>query len=71
MFSDGMGWNDNYLNLNFIGQVEDLIGVAEAGFKSALLNSNVNVKTADKNLQFGTYKCKTMLVLKIKSHSFD
>ena len=35
-----------------LGQVDDLIGVAEAGYKSSQLNSYVNVKTADKDLQF-------------------
>ena len=36
-----------------LGQVDDLIGVAEAGFKSAQLNFYVYVKTADKDLLFG------------------
>ena len=31
-----------------LGQVDDLIGVAEAGYKSEQLNSYVNVKAADK-----------------------
>ena len=53
-----------------LGQVDDLIGEAEAGFKSSQLNSYVNVKTADKDLQFGTDKCKTMLVSKMKPHNF-
>ena len=33
-------------------QVDDLLCVAEAGFKSEQLNDFVNVKTADKDLQF-------------------
>ena len=45
-----------------LGQVGDLIGVAEAGHKTKQLNSFVNVKTADKNLQFGPEKCKAMIV---------
>ena len=53
-----------------LGQVDDLIGVAEAGFKSKQLNSIINVKTADKNLQFGPEKCKTMIISKKNIHSF-
>ena len=49
-----------------LGQVDDLIGIAEAGYKSDQLNSYVNVKTADKDLQFGQDKCKAMLVSKVK-----
>ena len=54
-----------------LGQVDDLIGVAEAGYKSKQLNSFVNVKTADKDLQFGPEKCKTMIVSKKKILSFQ
>ena len=43
-----------------LGQVDDLLGVTEAGYKAKQLNSFVNVKTADKDLQFGPEKCKTM-----------
>ena len=35
-----------------LGQVDDLIGIAEAGYKSDQLNAFVNAKTADKDLQF-------------------
>ena len=54
-----------------LGQVDDLIGVAEAGYKSNQLNAYVNVKTADKDLQFGSDKCKVMIVSKMKPHSFQ
>ena len=53
-----------------LGQVDDLIGVAEAGYKSSQLNSYVNVKTADKDLQFGTDKCKVMLISKMNIQDF-
>ena len=49
-----------------LGQVNDLLGVAEAGFQSEQLNSFVNVKTADKDLQFGADKCTFMVVSKMK-----
>ena len=44
-----------------LGMVDDLIGVSEAGFKTNQLNAFVNVKTADKDLQFGVEKCKAMM----------
>ena len=46
--------------------VNDLIGIAEVGHKTKLLNAFINVKTADKDLQFGALKCKTMTVSKRK-----
>ena len=49
-----------------LGMVDDIIGVAEAGFKTQLLNAFINVKTADKDLQFGPEKCKTITVSKRK-----
>ena len=41
-----------------------LIGVTEAGYKSkqCQCQNNVNVKTADKCLQFGVKQCKSMLI---------
>ena len=45
-----------------LGQIDDLIGVTEAGYKALQMNSFLNVKTADKYLQFGPEKCKVMLV---------
>ena len=44
--------------------------MAEAGFKSEQLNAFVNVKTADKDLQFGTDKCTFMTVSKVKPQTF-
>ena len=49
-----------------LGQVDDLLGVAEAGFRSEQLNAFVNVKAADKDLQFGPEKCTYMVVSKMK-----
>ena len=53
-----------------LGQVDDLIGVAEAGVKTHQLNAFVNSKTANKDLQFGADKCKYMIVSKKKPESF-
>ena len=54
-----------------LGQVDDLLGVAEIGYKTKQLNAFVNVKTADKELQFWPDKCKTMVVSKKPIHSFQ
>ena len=47
-----------------------MVGVAEAGFKSEQLSAFVNVKMADKDLQFGPEKCKSMVVSKVKPQEF-
>ena len=39
-----------------------MIGITEAGFKATQMNTLINVKTAEKRLQFGPTKCKTMLI---------
>ena len=52
--------------IHLLGQVDDLLGVAEAGFKSEQLNAYVNFKTADNNLQFGAEKCTYMVISKKK-----
>ena len=51
-----------YVPIGILGQIDDLIGVTEAGYKAQQMNSFLNVKTADKHLQFGPSKCKSMLV---------
>ena len=50
------------LPVGFLGLVDDIIGVTEAGIKAQKMNSFINLKTAEKTLQFGPTKCKTMLV---------
>ena len=45
-----------------LGMVDDLIWVAEAGYKTTQLDAFVNVKTADKDFYFGVDKCKVMIV---------
>ena len=42
--------------------VDDIIGVTLAGYNAAQMNSYLNVKSADKYLQFGLDKCKAMVV---------
>ena len=40
----------------------DIIGVTDSGFKAQQMNVLFNVKTAEKRLQFGEKKCKSMLI---------
>ena len=46
----------------FLGLVDDIIGITEAGIDTHKMNAFMNVKTAEKTLQFGQTKCKSMLV---------
>ena len=48
--------------VSMMGMVDDLIGITEAGFNAKQMNVFINVKTAEKTLQFGPNKCKTMFV---------
>jgi hypothetical protein len=41
-----------------------MIGVSNAGYKAHQMNAVLNVKTAEKRLQFGIKKCKSMLISK-------
>ena len=50
-----------------LGQVDDLLGVSVVGYKAEQLNGFVNVKTADKDLQFGSDKCNDMIISKVKT----
>ena len=62
----GIGYNNKEsLPVSMLGLVDDIIGVTEAGFKSQQMNVILNVKTAEKGLQFGVTKCKSMIVGKI------
>ena len=45
-----------------LGMVYDIIGVTLAGYNAAQMNSYFNVKSADKYLQIGLDKCKSMVV---------
>ena len=58
----------NILPVGFLGLVDDTVGITEAGHKAQQLNVLMNVKTAEKTLQFGATKCKSMLVGKSKEN---
>jgi hypothetical protein len=50
------------LPVGMLGLVDDTIGITEVGYKAQMMNAFMNVKTAEKCLQFGAKKCKSMLV---------
>ena len=50
------------LPISILGLVDDLIGVSEVGFKAQLMNNILNLKSAEKTLQFGKSKCKIMMI---------
>jgi hypothetical protein len=50
------------LPVSMLGLVDDIIGLTAAGYKAHQMNALINVQTADKGLQFGVDKCKSMLV---------
>ena len=50
------------LTVSMLGLVDDIIGVTDSGFKAQQMNVLFNVKTAEKRLQFGEKKCKSMLI---------
>ena len=57
------------LTVSLLGLVDDLIGITDAGYKAQQMNAVLNVKTAEKRLQYGESKCKSMLVSKNMQHS--
>ena len=56
------------LPVSLLGLVDDLIGITDAGYKAQQMNAVLNVKTAEKRLQYGESKCKSMLVSKNANH---
>ena len=63
--SSGYGYlYKDVLPVSLLGLVDDMIGVSNAGYKAQQMNAVLNVKTAEKRLQFGIKKCKSMLISK-------
>ena len=52
----------NILEVAMLGLVDDSVCITEAGYKAQMMNAFFNVRTAEKTLQFGAKKCKTMLI---------
>ena len=44
------------LQINILGLVDDIIGVSEAGHNAQIMSTILNLKSAEKTLQFGTKK---------------
>ena len=51
-----------YIPIGVLGMIDDLVGVSESGVNAVKLNAFINVKTAEKKLQFGSNKCHTMTI---------
>ena len=45
-----------------LGLVDDLIGITPVRYKAQQMNEIINVKSAEKRLQFGVSKWKSMLI---------
>ena len=55
----------NILEVAMLGLVDDSVCITEAGYKAKMMNAFFSIRTAEKTLQFGAKKCKTMLMVKI------
>ena len=59
----GLGYKyKDRIQVTMLGMVDDIAGISEAGYKAQQLNAIINTKTAEKGLQFGVSKCKTLLI---------
>ena len=59
------GYGNNYqdvLPVPLLALVDDMIGVTKAGYRAQQMNAMINVKTAEKRLQFGVKNCKSMYI---------
>ena len=54
----------NKLPISNLSIIDDIICVTEPGVMAAMMNSFMNIKSADKFLQFGQKKCKYMMINK-------
>ena len=60
---EGIGYlYKNVLPISMLGLVDDVVGVTDTGYKAQQLNMILNVKTAEKGLQFGINKCKSLTI---------
>ena len=59
------------MSVTMLGMVDDIIGVSEAGYKAQQLNTIINTMTAEKGLQFGVKKCKSMLIGKTSENIYE
>ena len=54
----------NELPISNLAIIDDILSLTEPGYMAAKMNSFINIKTAEKGLQFGPLKCKYMVVKK-------
>ena len=60
---EGLGYRyKEELEVDILGLVDDIIAVSEAGHKAQMINTILNLKSAEKGLQFGVNKCKVMII---------
>ena len=50
------------LAISILALVDDMLGVTKVGYRAHQMNAIINAKTAEKRLQFGVSKCKSMLI---------
>ena len=60
-----------YVPVGILGMVDDLAGISESGVKANQLNSFINVKSAEKGLQFGPDKCHTLNIMRKTAHTVE
>ena len=61
--SSGYGYlYKDTLPVSMLALVDDLVGVTYAGHKAKQMNVAINVKSAEKRLQFGESKCKSLII---------
>ena len=61
----GVGYRyKDCLSVGMLGLIDDLIGITPAGYQAQQMNEIINLKTAEKRLQFGVSKCKSMMISK-------
>ena len=67
--SSGYGYlYKDTLPMSMLALVDDLVGVTYAGHRAQQMNVAINVKSAEKRLQFGESKCKSIIIGKRSDH---
>ena len=51
-----------HVPIGILGMIDDIVGVSEDGIHAMQINAFINLKTAEKKLQFGHNKCNTLTV---------
>ena len=61
--NSGYGYKyKDILPVSMLALVDDMVGITYAGYRAQQMNTAINVKTAEKRLQFGESKCMAMIV---------